>query len=166
MQRQGKTQGLPVCLHKNWCEAQLCLNKDLLAEALISYNKSYWSTTMNVQCVQKVTARSFRQNIPGLSELFGEPIAPTTQHKQTCPTISSSFLWTMCSILFWSDYSYISMHRPSHMAGRGTASHIVGKKLWGQETAGNLLSTVIPSTTPTHIPLIPTAEQDHTSELI
>lgn len=52
------------------------------------------------------------------------------------------------------------------MAGRGTASHIVGKKLWGQETAGNLLSTVIPSTTPTHIPLIPTAEQDHTSELI
>lgn len=79
MQRQGKTQGLPVCLHINWCEAQPCLNKDLLAEALISYNKYYWSTTLDVQCVQKVTARSFRQNIPGLSELFEEPIAPITQ---------------------------------------------------------------------------------------
>lgn len=87
-------------------------------------------------------------------------------HKQTCPTVSSSFLQTMCSILFWSDYSYISVYSPSHMAGRGTASHIVGKKPWGQETAGNLFSTVIPSSTPIHIPLIPAAEQDHTSELI
>lgn len=125
MQRQGKTQGLPVSLHINWWEAQLCLNKDLLAEALISCNKSYWSTTLDVQCVQKVTAKSFRQNIPGLSALWGNH---STYHKQTCSTISSSYLQTVCSILFWSDYSYISMHRPSHMAGRGTASHIVGKK--------------------------------------
>lgn len=52
------------------------------------------------------------------------------------------------------------------MVGRGTASYMVGEKLWGQEAAGNVLFTVIPSTTPIHISHIPTAEQDHTSELI
>lgn len=87
-------------------------------------------------------------------------------HKQTCPTVSSSYLQTTCFILFWSDYSYTPMHRLSPMAGRGTASHRVGKKPWGQETAGNLLSAVIPSTTAICISLTPTAEQDHTSKLI
>lgn len=162
MQRQGKTQGLPVCLHINWWEAQLCLNKDLLAEALISYNKSYWSPWMYNVC------RKSQQSLSGKIFLVfhhsEETIAPITQadllhYLQLLPP--------NCVLHFILVRLFLHVHAQalSHGRQRNSKPHS-GEKTWGQETAGNVLSTVIPSTTPTHISLIPTAEQDHTSELI
>lgn len=98
----------------------------------------------------------------GLSLLFEEPLAPTKwadtcptisgSHLQskwadTCPAISGSHLQTIRSILFWSDYSYIPIHRPSHMAGRVTARQVVGKEPRCRAAAGNLLSATALSTT-------------------
>lgn len=151
MQRQGKTRGLPVCLHVNWCEAQLCLNKDLLAGALISHNESYWSTTLDVQCAES-HSKVFQAKY---SWSFTTPWGiHSTHHTSRLAPLSLAPTSKLCA-------PFYSMHRPC-MAGRGTASHIVGKN-HGARRQLEICSLLwsLP-----HISLIPTAEQDHTSELI